>query len=186
MYLDHHIQHSQWTAPNFNEDFNNILSFIKLWGGRIALFILLPIAIIIVVILYYTVKRVNKRTIKLIEKKGAELISMLRNTEVQDFRSVHRGVFKEQVELRILLQEMKTVRNNRKVASSLIMQKFLNQEDKLIYAVEKVNEDLRLALNPNINRTFTEAEIERMRERASYQDDLDDKELDASIEALYA
>ena len=182
MFLEQNLPYSEWSAPKINDQINKVFSTFKLWGGRIGVFVLLPFALAVLVFLYFLNKRLVKRNIARINKATADFLAMIDDPNIDDYYKKWRFVSKKQIELKRVTEEVVAIRDNRKVASSLILRKFLKQEEKLLNCLVENNIRMRRILYPNANKQYTQEELTAMLYRSNFQDDLDDKDLDTSIE----
>lgn len=181
MILEQNIPQWQLDAPRLNDILNDVVRPFRLWAGRLGIVIFIILGLILLIPAYLFFKFTLKRLGRKLEAKKREFLSMLANSESPEFRKNWRFVSSKQLELKRYISIMKKHKLSRDVSSGLIMRKFLKQEDKFISKLEKINNDLRVVLYPNTQRTFTQDELKAMLPRSEHQDDLADKELDALI-----
>lgn len=190
MYLEPNIEPTfwnfavkdNWLATNVNNTLNAILKPFKLWTGRFGVFGLAFLGAILVIPLYFFVKFHNRRTIRSLRKVSAELIDSIRDEKGNLNNKKWREVSRRQLELSRIIKDYKSEKDQRQIASGIIMRKFLKQETLFLSSLETIDAEMRNELYPNINKTYTQEELKAMSSRSQYQEDLNDIELDASLE----
>lgn len=175
------INPDHWNVTGINTLVNQLVYWVKSLTGFLGLVVLSPLLVLILVIAYlYLVFKINKAL-----KQFKIIHSQMRYFLSDECPDKEIGINRTHESRLMLLQAKNTLLNDmedRPETYDFVMSLLQKQENKIIEAIEEIENEVRPVLFPNHSKKFSQEELETMLERSQGVPDLDDPEMDALME----